>query len=111
MESQTSSMFIRNRIYISPEEQERIGRAKIFLAGAGLGSVIAECLLRIGFQNITNFDGDTVELSNLNRQNYTVSDIGKAKVEALKNRLKEINPLANMEKYFEEYYESKKLQK
>ena len=97
MASQTSSMFIRNRIYISPEEQERIGRAKILLAGAGVGSVIAECLLRIGFQNITLFDGDTVELSNLNRQNYTVNDIGKAKVEALKNRLNEINPLANID--------------
>jgi len=53
-------------------------------------------MLRIGFQNITIIDGDKVELSNLNRQNYTQNDVGKNKVDALKNRLKEINPLANI---------------
>jgi len=96
MESQASSMFARNRIYITGEQQEKIGQAKILLAGAGLGSVIAESMLRIGFKNITIIDGDKVELSNLNRQNYTQSDIGKNKVDALKNRLQEINPLANI---------------
>ena len=53
MQSQTSSMFVRNRLYISGEQQEKIGQARILLAGAGLGSVIAECMVRIGFQNIT----------------------------------------------------------
>ena len=96
MESQTSSMFARNRIYITGEQQERISRAKILLAGAGLGSVIAESMLRIGFQNITVIDGDKVELSNLNRQNYTRGDIGNDKVHSLKKRLKEINPSANI---------------
>jgi len=69
----------------------------VLLAGAGIGSVIAECLLRIGFQNITIIDGDKVELSNLNRQNYILSDIGIAKVNALYKRLKDINPSANIQ--------------
>jgi len=37
------------------------------LGGAGIGSIIAECALRFGFENIVIVDGDRVELSNLNR--------------------------------------------
>jgi len=96
MESHTSSMLARNRIFITGEQQEKIGRAKILLAGAGLGSVIAETLLRTGFQNITVIDRDKVEMSHLNRQNYTQNDVGKDKVDALKKRLMKINPLANI---------------
>ncbi|MDR0941201.1 MAG: ThiF family adenylyltransferase [Bacteroidales bacterium] len=89
-------MYSRNRIYVTPAEQKRIHNFHILLAGAGLGSVIAECALRLGFNHITIIDGDVVEKSNLNRQNYTVDDIGKPKAEALKNRLLSINPHAKI---------------
>ena len=62
--------YSRNRIYISDEEQEKIRNVRILLGGAGIGSVIAECALRMGFEDIVIVDGDKVELSNLNRQNY-----------------------------------------
>lgn len=88
--------YARNRIYISKAEQESIKGCKIFLAGCGIGSVIAECALRMGFESITIVDGDTIELSNLNRQNYLHQDIGKSKVESIKKRLLEINPNANI---------------
>ena len=58
----------------------------MFLAGAGIGSVIAECALRLGFENITISHGDVVEITNLNRQNYIQGKIGKKKAEFLKNR-------------------------
>jgi len=61
--------YSRNRIYVTLEEQEKIKRYRILLGGAGIGSIIAECALRFGFENITIVDGDRVELSNLNRQN------------------------------------------
>ena len=67
--------YSRNRIYISEEEQERIKQVRILLGGAGIGSIIAECALRFGFENITIVDGDKVEESNLNRQNYVHSDL------------------------------------
>ena len=89
-------LYARNRIYISPDEQEKIKNYKIFIAGAGIGSVIAECALRLGFENITIADGDTVELSNLNRQNYVHADIGESKTESLKQRLLNINPNAQV---------------
>lgn len=87
---------IRNRLYITPEEQEIIKNTPILLGGAGIGSVIAECLLRLGFETLTIIDGDVVELSNLNRQNYTEKNISQPKVEALKERLLSINSNAKI---------------
>ncbi|MCL2683130.1 MAG: ThiF family adenylyltransferase [Bacteroidales bacterium] len=89
-------MYCRNRIYINKNEQQRMRDFKIVFGGLGLGSVIAECALRMGFETLHLIDGDSVELSNLNRQNYTQNDIGKPKCEALYRRLKQINPNANI---------------
>lgn len=96
------SLYSRNRIYLTPEEQQAIRTKRVLLGGAGLGSYIAECALRLGFERITIIDGDKVELSNLNRQNYTREDIGRYKAEALANRLLSINPDADI-KYSCEY--------
>ncbi|MFY7670893.1 ThiF family adenylyltransferase [Tenacibaculum sp. MEBiC06402] len=93
--------YIRNRIYLSPEEQQQIKDVPILLGGSGIGSVIAECALRLGFENITIIDGDQVELSNLNRQNYTIEDIEKDKVIALQRRLQSINPDAKIKVHSE----------
>ena len=83
--------YVRNRLYLSEEEQAIIKDFPILIAGSGIGSVIAECALRFGFENLTIIDGDQVELSNLNRQNYTHDDIDTNKVDALAKRLKSIN--------------------
>ena len=86
----------RNRIYISESEQKKLSAFNVFFAGCGIGSNISECALRLGFEKQTLVDGDTVELSNLNRQNYQQADIGVIKPEALKNRLLGINPSAEI---------------
>jgi molybdopterin/thiamine biosynthesis adenylyltransferase len=91
--------YSRNRIYISDDEQEAIKDCPILLCGSGLGSVIAECALRLGFENFTIIDGDQVEESNLNRQNYTKDDISVKKTTAIKNRLLSINPKATIRVY------------
>lgn len=88
--------YARNRIYISNKQQLRLKEYRVLIAGCGIGSVIAECLLRIGVENITIVDNDSVELSNLNRQNYLYEDIGKAKTDSLKKRLLQINPTARI---------------
>jgi len=87
----------RNRIYVSVEEQEKAKETRILLGGAGIGSVIAECALRFGFENIVIVDGDKVEMSNLNRQNYEKRDVGKSKAECLAKRLLRINPKARIQ--------------
>lgn len=94
--------YSRNRLYVKEEEQNIIKNFSILLAGCGIGSNIAECALRFGFENITLVDGDTIEQSNLNRQNYTYQDISSYKAETLYHRLKSINPNANI-RYHSEF--------
>jgi molybdopterin/thiamine biosynthesis adenylyltransferase len=58
---------------------------KITVIGAGaIGSFTVLALAKMGFNNITVFDFDTIETENLNCQFYRFSDIGKLKVSALR---------------------------
>jgi len=78
---------------------------RVILFGiGGVGSWCAECLIRTGLTHLTIVDGDTVQPSNLNRQlPATQVTLGMPKVEALKKRLLEINPDAEIEA-IPEYY-------
>ncbi|MBF0442406.1 MAG: sulfur carrier protein ThiS adenylyltransferase ThiF [Oligoflexales bacterium] len=72
---------------------EVLQKATIAVAGCGgLGSNAAVSLARAGIGALIIADFDTVEASNLNRQHYFQSDIGKPKTEALSCHLKAINP-------------------
>ncbi len=63
------------------------------IAGAGgLGSNIAAMLVRSGVYNLIIADYDSVELSNLNRQQFFYNQLGALKTEALKENLLKINP-------------------
>lgn len=67
--------------------------ATIGVAGAGgLGSNIAVSLARAGAGRLILADFDKIEASNLNRQQYAVSQIGKRKVKALQANLRLIAP-------------------
>jgi sulfur carrier protein ThiS adenylyltransferase len=79
--------------YLKPEELAAIQAARIGIGGAGgLGSNVAVILARTGFKHFEIIDKDVVEPSNLNRQHYTLADIGKPKVDRLKAALLSINP-------------------
>ena len=86
-----NTRYNRNHLHIDPYDQDLIKGYRVLVAGCGIGSYIAECLLRLGFENLTLIDGDKVELSNLNRQNYTKANIGFNKAEVLEHRLHSIN--------------------
>jgi molybdopterin/thiamine biosynthesis adenylyltransferase len=86
------NLVLRNEGYVSKDLQEKIRRTKILFAGVGVASTIAEAAVRIGFEKFTLADGDNVELHNLNRQAFSLEDIGMSKVAALARRLKGINP-------------------
>lgn len=65
----------------------------IGIAGiGGIGSNVARHLAQAGVPEITVVDFDLVEASNLNRQFYTVSQLGKPKTACLKDNLKQIFP-------------------
>ena len=76
------------------EAQEKLKLANVLIVGAGgIGCSSAELLARAGVGKITLIDADTIEISNLQRQiGYSTKDIGKAKIDLMKQRLTEINP-------------------
>lgn len=76
------------------EGQQRLKRAKVFIAGAGgLGSPIAIYLAAAGVGTIRIVDHDTVELSNLNRQVlHWDENIGMKKTDSAAVKLKNFNP-------------------
>ena len=77
---------------------EDIKNKKILVVGVGgVGSYTVESLVRCGIGSITIIDNDIIDITNLNRQLMTNhSNIGKSKVEVLKNRIASINPECNV---------------
>jgi len=70
----------------------------IGIAGCGgLGSNCAVALARVGIGKIIIADFDTIEESNLNRQYYFFDQIGKKKVQCLKENIHMINPNVKVE--------------
>lgn len=68
-------------------------KEKIHIVGCGsVGSTIAENLVRFGLTNLVLWDFDIVEDKNVVNQMYRSIDVGKPKVEALRDFLVEINP-------------------
>lgn len=75
------------------EVQDRLLNSHVAIAGlGGLGSTIAISLARAGVGHLHLIDFDRVDLSNLNRQQYRMKDIGRYKTECLKEIIEEINP-------------------
>ena len=84
----------------SSEIRNKIKQAVIGIAGCGgLGSNAANALARIGVKKLVIADFDIVEPSNLNRQQFFVSDIGKNKTDALASHIQNINPFVIVEKH------------
>lgn len=71
-----------------------IKNAHICIIGiGGVGSWAAESLARSGVGEITLIDHDDIAASNINRQIHSLSDtINQSKVEAMAQRIKQINP-------------------
>ena len=66
------------------ESKQRLSKASVGIAGAGgLGSHVAIALARAGIGRLLVVDFDVVEARNLDRQCYTLEQIGMPKVEAL----------------------------
>jgi sulfur carrier protein ThiS adenylyltransferase len=80
------------------ENQKKFDEAKVAICGlGGLGSNIAISLARVGIGRLQLIDFDVVDISNLHRQQYKISQVGKPKVDALKENLREINPFIQIE--------------
>ncbi len=83
---------------VGEKGQHKLLRSKVLLIGAGgLGSPTALYLAAAGVGTIGLMDGDTVDITNLQRQVlHTTADIGKPKVESGTRTLKALNPDVNI---------------
>lgn len=97
----------RTELLLGADVVQRIGRTHIILFGVGgVGSWCAEALVRSGVCHLTIVDNDQVCPSNINRQLMaTTRTIGRPKVEALRERLLEINPEACITAFCQVYDE------
>lgn len=101
-------LFDRAELLLGSEVMERLARTRVIIFGVGgVGSWCAEALIRTGVGNLTIVDFDEVACSNVNRQmQATAITIGQSKVEAMRRRLLEINPQANVVAVNDRYCEA-----
>ncbi len=88
----------RTERLLGMETLSRIQQARVLIFGVGgVGSWCAEALVRGGIRHLTIVDSDRVCVTNCNRQLVATSKtIGQVKVEALRTRLLEVNPDAEI---------------
>jgi len=90
--------FSRTELLIGKTALEKLKSSKIAVFGiGGVGSFVVEGLARSGVGIFVLIDDDCICLTNINRQLHaTRKTIGKPKVEAMKERILEINPKATV---------------
>ncbi|MDO4335101.1 MAG: tRNA threonylcarbamoyladenosine dehydratase [Bacteroidales bacterium] len=94
----TRDIFDRTRLLVGDDAMQRIADARVIIFGVGgVGSWVAESLIRTGVGHLTLVDADCVDTTNVNRQMpATTLTIGEDKTEAARRRLLEINPDADI---------------
>ena len=83
------------------EAIEKLSSAAVAVFGlGGVGAYAAEALARAGVGTLALIDDDKLCLTNLNRQIIALhSTIGKQKVDAMAERVLDINPKCNVERH------------
>ena len=91
--------FSRTELLLGREGLLRLKTARVAVFGiGGVGGYVAEALARSGVGSLELIDSDTICLSNLNRQIIaTLPDLGRYKVDVMKERILSINPDAKVE--------------
>ena len=96
-----SDKFVRTRNLIGDEAMEKLANSRVAVFGiGGVGGHVVEALVRSGVGAVDLIDRDTVAESNINRQIIaTISNVGKYKVDAMRERIADINPDCKVESY------------
>ncbi len=99
MKTNNNEIFQRSTLLLGANAMQRIYDARVIIFGiGGVGSWCAESLVRSGIKHLSIVDADTICVTNCNRQLMATSKtIGRVKVDALRDRLLEINPNAEIE--------------
>ena len=97
------SIFDRTQMLLGRDTMNLIKKKKIIVFGVGgVGGYTIEALVRAGIYKISIVDFDTVDITNINRQIIALhSTIGRMKVEVMEERIKDINPEAEVRVFAE----------
>jgi tRNA threonylcarbamoyladenosine dehydratase len=97
--------FSRTELLIGPEGLERLKQSSVAVIGlGGVGAYAAEALCRAGIGRLTLVDFDDICLTNVNRQLHAMDGtVGKAKAQVMAERLRLINPQADIIPYKDFY--------
>lgn len=92
------AIYNRTELLVGDDVMTLFAKSRVIIFGVGgVGSWCAEGLVRSGITHLTIVDSDRICITNVNRQLMaTTRTIGQVKVEALKQRLLEINPKAEI---------------
>jgi len=95
----TSDAFQRTRFLIGDENFLKLQKSTVAIFGiGGVGSFTAEALARAGIGHLILIDKDVIDVTNINRQIHALtSNVGKSKVEVMRERILEINPSARVD--------------
>ena len=95
------NQFSRTELLIGKEGIEKLANAKVAVYGlGGVGSYVVEALARAGVGHLVIIDYDKFDETNINRQIEALhSTIGKYKIDAMEDRILDINPNIKVEKY------------
>jgi len=90
--------FSRTEMLLGKEAMARLANSSVAIFGiGGVGGSAAEALARSGVGKFSICDDDTVCLTNINRQVIaTHKTLGRDKVDAMAERIREINPKAEV---------------
>lgn len=93
--------FTRTELLLGKEALEKLHGKKVAVFGiGGVGTFVVEGLVRAGVGKFVLIDHDVICITNINRQIHSMhSTIGRPKVEVMKERIKDINPNAEVETY------------
>lgn len=96
-------IFNRFKLLIGKQKLQNLHKKTVAIFGlGGVGSYVVEGLVRSGISNFIIIDDDKIDITNINRQIIaTTKTIGRFKVDVAEERIKEINPSANVIKYTE----------
>lgn len=99
--TQDLNIFSRAELLLGEEALHKLRSARVALFGiGGVGSFAAEALARGGVGHITLVDGDTVSITNINRQLIALhSTVGKEKTAVMAERIADISPETEVETY------------
>ena len=91
-----AALVTRNGDYVAGDVQQKLRETRLLFGGLGIGSSAAELAARMGIEHFLLADLDTVGLNNLNRQFFSLDDVGESKVGSIAKRIRAINPRAEI---------------